>query len=90
VSNLRDEDVRYDEDRVEVGLAPPEAGFKLYRYKNVADLRTKGWHGYYWAKPNEAGDYEIQSVPASVGEPSVPGGVFPKEGFEEHYEKVDR
>lgn len=34
------------------------------------------------------GGYEICSVPSSPGEYSVPGGTFPKDGFEEHYEKV--
>jgi hypothetical protein len=53
-------------------------------------MKTKNWHGYYWARQNEAGDYEICSVPASLGEPSASGGVFPKEGFEENYEKVDK
>jgi hypothetical protein len=53
-------------------------------------MRTENWHGYYWARLSEAGDdYEIRTVPASLGEPSVPGGVFPREGFEEHYERAD-
>ena len=50
-------------------------------------MRTKNWHGYYWAKQTEEGDYEIRSVPSALGERSVPGGVMSKEGFEEHYEK---
>jgi hypothetical protein len=29
------------------------------------------------------------TVPSTLGEHSVPGGVMPKEGFEEHFEKVD-
>jgi len=52
-------------------------------------MRTKGWHGYYWARLTEQGDYEIRGVPSSLGEHSWPGGVFPREGFEEHYEKVE-
>ena len=50
---------------------------------------TRRWHGYYWARRTQQGDYEIRSVPSSLGEHSVPGGVMPKEGFVEHYEKVD-
>ena len=51
-------------------------------------MKTKGWHGYYWARRTEQGDYEIRSVPSSLGEHSVPGGVMPKAGFEEHYQRV--
>ena len=67
---------------------PPADGFELYRYKNVGEMRTKNWHGYYWARRTVKGDYEIRSVPSSLGEHSVPGGVFSKERFEQHYEKV--
>lgn len=73
-----------------LNLTPPEGGYELYRHKNAEEMKTKDWHGYYWARRNEAGDYEIRSVPSSSGEPSVPGGVFPKEGFEEHYERVSQ
>ena len=41
----------------------------------------------YWATINEAGDYEIRSVTREGEAHSVTGGIFPKEGFEEHYEK---
>jgi hypothetical protein len=75
---LRDEDL--------AGLVPPEEGYELYRHKNPE--KVKNWHGYYWARRNEMGDYEIRSVPSSLGELSAPGGVFPKEGFEKHYEKL--
>jgi hypothetical protein len=68
---------------------PPEGGFKLYRHKNAEKMRTKNWHGYYWARRTGEGDYEIRSVPSTLGEHSVPGGVFTKESFEQHYEKVD-
>jgi hypothetical protein len=51
-------------------------------------MRTKNWRGYYWTRRTEQGDYEIRSVPSSLGEHSVPGGVKPKEGFEEHYERA--
>jgi hypothetical protein len=68
---------------------PPAAGFELYRHKNAERMRTKNWHGYYWARRTSEGDYEIRSVPSSLGEHSIPGGVFPKRGFEEHYEQVD-
>ena len=73
-----------------LNLNPPEEGYKLYRHKNTERMKTKNWHGYCWARQNEAGDYEIHSVPASLGEPSVSGGTFPKEGFEENYERVDK
>lgn len=76
------------DDREGFELAPPDRGYELYRHKNVGLMKTKGWHGYYWARQNGAGDYEICSVPASSGEPSMPGGVFSKAGFEEHYEKA--
>ena len=69
---------------------PPGEGFELYRHRNAANLRTEGWHGYYWARPAAGGDYELQSVPSSLGEPPTPGGVAPKEPFERLYEKVDR
>jgi hypothetical protein len=36
-------------------------------------MRTKGWHGYYWAKLTERGDYEIRGVPSTLGEHSRPG-----------------
>ena len=78
------------DDQQELTLVPPEGGYELYRHKDAESLKTKNWHGYYWARPNKAGDYEIRSVPTSEGEPSAPGGVFPKEGFEEHYERVSQ
>ena len=70
-------------------LTPPGEGFELYRHKDAHKMRTKNWHGYYWARRTEAGDYEIRSVPSSLGEHSAQGGIFPKESFEQHYEKVD-
>jgi hypothetical protein len=44
--------------------------------------------GLYWARINEAGDYEIRSVTREGVAHSVTGGIIPKEGFEEHYEKT--
>jgi hypothetical protein len=70
-------------------LSPPGGGFELYRHKNADKMKTKGWHGYYWARPTEQGDYEIRSVPSKLGEHSMPGGLMPKDGFEAHYKKVD-
>jgi hypothetical protein len=78
------------DDDVVLGRLPPEGGFELYRYRDAEKMRTKTWHGYYWARRTGAGDYEIRSVPSALGEYSVPGGVFTKESFEQHYEKVDR
>jgi hypothetical protein len=57
-------------------FSPPEGDFE-------------NWHGYYWARRTEEGDYAIRSVPSTLGEHSMPGGVFPKESFEQHYEKVN-
>jgi hypothetical protein len=71
-------------------LAPPERGYELYRHKNARETKTRNWHGLYWARRNKAGDYEIRSVPTSTGEPSAPGGTFPRDGFEEHYVRVTR
>ena len=69
---------------------PPEQGYALYRHRNADDMRTLGWHGYYWARRTTGGGYEIRSVPASLGEPSVFGGVVPTEPFERLYQKADR
>ena len=69
-------------------LTPPEGGYELYRHKNIAQIRTKNWHGLFWARQNEEGDYELRSVPHSGGEHSTPGGIFPREGFERCYEKA--
>ena len=66
----------------------PEEGYELYRHRNAGETKTKNWHGLYWARRNEEGDYEIRSVPTSTGEPSAPGGTFPRDGFEEHYVRV--
>ena len=51
-------------------------------------MKTKNWHGYYWARRTQQGDYEIRSVPSSLGERSVPGGIMPNVGFKEQYERV--
>lgn len=69
---------------------PPEEGYVLYRHREADGMRTRGWHGYYWARRTAGGDYEIRSVPASLGEPSTPGGVVPGEPFERLYQKADR
>ena len=72
-----------------LNLTPPKEGFELYRYKNEKRMSTQGWSGLYWARKNEAGDYEIRVVTREGEAYSVTGGIFPKEGFEEHYEKVN-
>jgi len=79
----------HGDDDVVLGRLPPEGGFELYRHKNAEEMRTKNWHGYYWARCTREGDYEIRSVPSTLGEYSVPGGVFSKESFEQHYEQVN-
>ncbi len=71
-----------------LNLRPPEEGFELYEHKNAESTRTGGWSGLYWARKNEDGHYEIRSVAREGEAHSMTGGVFPKEGFEEHYEKV--
>ena len=77
-------------DLERLDLTPPEEGYELYRHKNAGETQTKNWHGLYWARRNEEGDYEIRSVPTSLGEPSAPGGTLPRDGFEEHYVRVSR
>lgn len=73
----------------DLNLVPPEEGFELYRYKNAEKMRTSGWSGLYWARKNEAGDYEIRAVTAEGEGYSYPGGVFSEEAFERYYEKAD-
>jgi hypothetical protein len=46
----------------DLNLVPPEEGFALYRYKNAQEMTTQGWSGLYWARKNEAADYEIRAV----------------------------
>ena len=77
-------------DRESLDLTPPKGGYELYRHKNAGEPKTRTWHGLYWARRTKEGDYEIRSVPTSMGEPSVPGGTFPRGGFEEHYVRVTR
>ena len=85
----RDNEPSLFDDKEGPDLTPPGEGFELYRHKDADMMRTKGWHGYYWARRTEEGDYEIRSVPSTLGEHSLPGGILPEEGFEEHYDKVD-
>jgi hypothetical protein len=68
----------------DLNLVPPEEGFELYRYKNAEKMRTSGWLGLYWARKNEAGDYEIRAVTAEGEGYSYPGGVFSEEAFERY------
>jgi hypothetical protein len=73
----------------DLNLSPPNEEFELYRYKNVEEMRTQGWSGLYWARKNEAGDYEIRAVTKEGEVHSYPGGVFAKEAFERYYEKTN-
>ncbi len=73
----------------DLNLTPPEEDLELYRYKNAKEMATRGWSGLYWARKNEAGDYEIRAVSREGEGYSYPGGVFPQEAFERLYEKVD-
>jgi hypothetical protein len=77
-----------NDDIVPKGL-PPEGGYELYRHRNADAMTTTNWHGYYWARRTDDGDYEIRTVPSTLGEHSMLGGSFPKEGFEQLYEKAD-
>ena len=77
---------RHHED---LNLTPQVEGFELYRHKEPGETRAGGWSGLYWARRNEAGDYEIRAVTGEGEAYSVPGGVFPREGFEEQYDKVE-
>lgn len=72
-----------------LNLTPPAERFELYSHKNARELRTRGWSGLYWARKNEAGDYEIRAVTKEGEGYSYPGGVFSKEAFEKYYEKAD-
>jgi hypothetical protein len=72
----------------DLNLKPPEEGFELYHHKNAEQMTTQVWSGLYWARKNEAGDYEIRAVAREGEAHSVTGGISPKEGFEEHYEKT--
>ena len=85
----RDNEPSLFDDQEGPNLSLPGEGFELYRHKIADKMRMKEWHGYYWARLTEQGDYEIRGVPSSLGEHSRPGGVFPREGFEEYYEKVE-
>lgn len=51
---------------------PPEGGYELYRYKNAERMKTKNWHGYYWARCTEEGDYEIRTVPRRPPTGTIP------------------
>ena len=73
----------------DLNLTPPEEGFELYRHKNAERMRTQGWSGLYWARKNEAGDYEIRAVTREGEGYSHPGGVFSKEATERLYEKAN-
>ena len=71
-----------------VNLMPPAEGLELYCHKNAEQMSTQGWLALYWARMNEAGDYEIRCLAREGEAHSVTGGIFPKQGFEEHYEKT--
>ena len=73
----------------DLNLSPPKEGFEFYRYKNAEEMTTQGWSGLYWARKNEAGDYEIRAVSRKGEGYSYPGGVFSKEAFERYYEKTN-
>jgi hypothetical protein len=77
------------DEREGLDLTPPEGGYELYGHRNAGAVKTKNWHGLYWARRNEDGDYEIRTVPASSGEYSASGGVWSREGFEKHYSRVE-
>lgn len=71
------------------GWIPPGEGYELYRHRNAANMKTRNWHGLYWARRTAEGEYEIRSVPTMLGEPSAPGGKMPGARFERLYERVE-
>jgi len=73
----------------DLNLVPHQEGFELYRYKQTQEMTTRGWAGLYWARKNEAADYEIRAVTREGEGYSYPGGVFSKEFFERYYEKAN-
>jgi len=77
------------QDYEDLNLRSPEKGFELYRHKSAEMMTTQGWSGLYWARKNEAGDYEIRSVTKEEEGYSYPAGTFSKEAFERLYEKAD-
>jgi hypothetical protein len=72
----------------DLNLVPPEQDFELYSHKNADRMSTRGWSGLYWARKNEAGEYEIRTVTKKGEAYSYPGGVFSEEAFERLYEKA--
>ena len=72
----------------DLNLVPPGEDFELYRHKNADKMSTRGWSGLYWARKNEAGEYEIRTVTKKGEAYSYPGGVFSEEAFERLYEKA--
>ena len=57
----------------DLNLTPPEESFELYRYRNAERMSTRGWSGLYWARKNEAGDYEIWAVRKEGKGTPIPG-----------------
>ena len=64
----------HGDDDVVFGGLPSEGGFKPYQHKNAEKVRTKKWHGYYWARRTGEGDYEIRSVHSTLREHSGRAG----------------
>jgi hypothetical protein len=71
-----------------LNLKPPEEGFELYRYKNAEQMSTQGWSGLYWARINEAGDYEIRSVTRECSSKPSFGKIPPVTECTSPYEKI--
>jgi hypothetical protein len=44
------------DDKEGSDLTPPEEGFEHYQHKDAKKMRTRTWHGYYWARLTEKGD----------------------------------
>ena len=72
------------ERRKDLNLTSPMEDLELYRYKTCEQMTTQGWSGLYWARKNEAGDYEIRGVTKEGEGYSYPAGVFAKEAFERY------
>jgi hypothetical protein len=81
--NTKLSEVVSEEHCNDLNLTPPGEGLELHRYKNAKEMTTRGWSGLYWARNNQAGDYEIRALTKKGEGYSYPGGVFSKASFED-------
>jgi hypothetical protein len=55
------------DDREGPDLTSPGEGFELYRHKDAEKIRTRGWHGYYWARRTEQATTRFAACPQCSG-----------------------